>query len=158
MSRVRDQIRPFGSGQLECQDCLANLTQHDITRVQHCLQTALLLLAAPAAPNMLSRSSNITARAVHITIPRFFNARRPLVASVGRPCYAAATRTLHSATAKFTNLGPEGTPVTKDVSIVVGNPGASYVIIPQKSAMPYRLKAAYQIRRRLLPSAQTGFR
>ncbi|KAF1974044.1 hypothetical protein BU23DRAFT_579991 [Bimuria novae-zelandiae CBS 107.79] len=64
---------------------------------------------------------------------------RTLRAVVGRPCCVIAARALHNATAEFTELGPEGTLVTKDVSIRIGDPGEAYVCIPTE--VGYALQA-----------------
>ncbi|KAF2497352.1 hypothetical protein BU16DRAFT_559103 [Lophium mytilinum] len=50
--------------------------------------------------------------------------------AIERPCYAATTRACHTATAEFTDLGPDDTLVTKDISIGVSDPGEAYVLIP----------------------------
>ncbi|KAF2702873.1 hypothetical protein K504DRAFT_444680 [Pleomassaria siparia CBS 279.74] len=69
-----------------------------------------------------------------------FNAPGPFRVVIGRPCYAAAARAFHDATAKFTNLGPDGIIVTKEVPIQVGNPGEAYVCIPTE--VGYALQAS----------------
>ncbi|KAF1952282.1 hypothetical protein CC80DRAFT_363795, partial [Byssothecium circinans] len=85
---------------------------------------------------MLARFHTTTARAVHTAIARPFYAPRPFL---GRPCYVATTRACHTATAEFSNLGPDGTLVTKEVSIEVGDPGEAYVLIPTE--VGYALQA-----------------
>ncbi|KAL5434963.1 hypothetical protein PMIN06_011231 [Paraphaeosphaeria minitans] len=82
---------------------------------------------------MLARFRTTTTRAVT------FNASRPLHAVIGRPCCAAAARAFHNATAEFTKLCPEGTLVTKEVSIRVGDPGEAYVCTPTE--VGYALQA-----------------
>ncbi|OCL08852.1 hypothetical protein AOQ84DRAFT_388553 [Glonium stellatum] len=79
---------------------------------------------------MLARLCTATARAAHTA---------PFRAPIGPPCYAATTRACHVATGKFTNLEPDGTLVTKEVSIRVGNPGEAYVLIPTE--VGYALQA-----------------
>lgn len=69
---------------------------------------------------MLPKFRTVTARAAR---PRSFRA------AIGPPCHAA-TRACHVATGKFTNLQPDGTLVTKEVSIRVGDPGEAFVLIP----------------------------
>ncbi|KAF1849437.1 uncharacterized protein K460DRAFT_280532 [Cucurbitaria berberidis CBS 394.84] len=83
---------------------------------------------------MLAGFRTTTTRAVT------FNAPRPLRAIIGRPCYAAATRAFHNATAEFTQLGPEGKLVKKEISIRVGDPGDAYVCIP--TDVGYALQAS----------------
>lgn len=56
--------------------------------------------------------------------PRLFRA------AVGPFYYVATTRTCHIATGKFTNLESDGKLATKQVSIRVGDPGQTYVLIP----------------------------
>ncbi|KAF1958897.1 hypothetical protein CC80DRAFT_468705 [Byssothecium circinans] len=84
---------------------------------------------------MLARFHTRTARTVHTAIARPFYAPRPFL---GRPC-CVATRACHTATAEFTNLGPDGKLVTKEVSIQVGDPGEAYVLIPTE--VGYALQA-----------------
>jgi hypothetical protein len=79
---------------------------------------------------MLARCRTVNARVALIAIPRPLCALRPFRAVIGRPRYAAAARVFHTATAEFTNLGSEGTLVTKEVSIRIGDPGETYVCIP----------------------------
>lgn len=55
--------------------------------------------------------------------PRRFPNMRP-------PSFAAAARAHHAATGKFTKEGPDGTPVTEEVSMYIGDPGSAYVTIP----------------------------
>jgi hypothetical protein len=88
---------------------------------------------------MLAKFHTATARAVHTAIARPFYAPRPFSAAIGRPSYATTTRACHIATAEFTNLRPDGTPVKKDVSIRVGDPGEAYVLIPTE--VGYALQA-----------------
>lgn len=70
---------------------------------------------------MLSKFRTATARAAR---PRTFRT------AIGPPCHAATTRACHVATGEFTNLQPDGTVVTKEISIRVGDPGEAYVLIP----------------------------
>ncbi|KAF2785873.1 hypothetical protein K505DRAFT_330726 [Melanomma pulvis-pyrius CBS 109.77] len=70
---------------------------------------------------MLARLCTATARAAHTA---------PFRAPIGPRCHAATTRACHVATGEFTNLQPDGTVVTKEVSIRVGNPREAYVLIP----------------------------
>lgn len=79
---------------------------------------------------MFNRMRITTTRAVYIASLQSFNAPRPFHIGIRQPCSATIARAHHTATAKFTNLGPEGTPVTKEVSIQVGEPGDAYVLIP----------------------------
>ena len=81
---------------------------------------------------MLARFRPTTTRAAN------FNSSR-LRAVTGRPC-RAAVRTFHHATGEFTKLGPEGTLVTEEVSIQVGDPGEAYVCIPTE--VGYALQAS----------------
>ncbi|KAF1962574.1 hypothetical protein CC80DRAFT_400630 [Byssothecium circinans] len=88
---------------------------------------------------------NAQAVHIHIAIKRPFCAPRSFRAQfgIGRPCYAATARAFHNATAQFTNLGPEGAPVTKEISIRVGDPGEAYVCIPPE--VGYALRAASRL-------------
>ncbi|KAH8686623.1 hypothetical protein GQ44DRAFT_780937 [Phaeosphaeriaceae sp. PMI808] len=72
---------------------------------------------------MLAGFRTTTTRAVVFNAPRLF--RR---------------RAFHDATAEFTKLGPEGTFVTKEVSIRVGDPGDAYICIPPE--VGYALQAS----------------
>jgi len=72
---------------------------------------------------MLARFRTITARTAHFT-------SRPRALPHARTCYAAI--------GKFTNLGRVGIPVTKDVSIMIGDPGEAYVLVPTE--VGYALK------------------
>jgi hypothetical protein len=63
-----------------------------------------------------------------------FNAPKSLRAVIGRPCY------FHNATGEFTKLGPEGKPVTNEISIAVGDPGEAYICIPTE--VGYALQAS----------------
>lgn len=80
---------------------------------------------------MLARFHTATTRTVHTATARPFYAPRPFRAAIARAC--------HTATAEFTNLWPDGTLVTKEVSIQVGNPGEAYVLIPTE--IGYALQA-----------------
>jgi hypothetical protein len=82
---------------------------------------------------MLARFRTTTTRAVT------FDASRPLRAVLGRPCCVAAARAFHNAIAEFTRLGPNGTLVTNEVSIRVGDSGEAYVCIPTE--VGYALQA-----------------
>ncbi|PVI01539.1 hypothetical protein DM02DRAFT_627578 [Periconia macrospinosa] len=79
----------------------------------------------------------MAARAVHTAIRPSFS--RPLHA-IGPPYYAATSRAHHTATAKFTSLGPKGAPVTKEISIHACSPGGAYVMIPTE--VGFALRAA----------------
>ena len=74
------------------------------------------------------RLYTMAARGVNTVIPRSFS--RPFQAVIRRPHYAATWRAYHTAKAEFTNLGPQGTLVSKEVTIQVGDPGEAYVLIP----------------------------
>lgn len=70
----------------------------------------------------------MAARGVNTVITRSFS--RPFHAVIGRPHCAATSRAYHTAKAEFTSLGPEGTLVSREVTIQVGDPGEAYVLIP----------------------------
>ena len=53
---------------------------------------------------------------------------------------AAHARAIHEATAEFTKAGPDGTLVTEQVSLDIGNPGEAYVLIPPE--IGYALQAS----------------
>ncbi|KAF2789620.1 hypothetical protein K505DRAFT_352449 [Melanomma pulvis-pyrius CBS 109.77] len=79
---------------------------------------------------MLARLRTVTARAARTG---------PIRTAIGPHCHVATTRAYHTATAEFTNLGPDGTLVTKEVSIHVGDPGEAYILIPTE--VGYALQA-----------------
>ena len=82
---------------------------------------------------MLARSYIISRRYVP------FNAVKSFRTIIQQPCRIAARRTFH-ATGEFTYLGPEGTLVTKEISIRVGDPGEAYVCVPTE--VGYALQAS----------------
>jgi hypothetical protein len=89
---------------------------------------------------MLARLRTGTAQAADIAILQRFSGSRPSIAAIRPPCHAATTRSCHVTTGQFINLGPDGTLVTKDVSIRVGDPGEAYVLIPTE--VGYALQAS----------------
>jgi hypothetical protein len=72
--------------------------------------------------------------------------------------FVVDSRAFHIATAEFTNLGPDGTLVTKEVSIRVGDPGEAYVLIPTEVGYDLQAGRCLTNSSSALPSARTGLR
>ncbi|KAF2864669.1 hypothetical protein BDV95DRAFT_508914 [Massariosphaeria phaeospora] len=106
---------------------------------------------------MLARYRSVSAHIVPIACRRPSCAPRAFRAAIGRPCYAAAARAFHAATAEFTNLGPEGTFVTKEVSIRVGDPGEAYVVIPTEVGYALQAGSCLTTRSSALPNRPDRF-
>lgn len=69
-------------------------------------------------------------RRVYAAATRPFYAPRLSRIAVRRPGDVIITRAFHEGTGDFTTLAPDGTHSTKVISVYVGDPGESYVMIP----------------------------
>ncbi|KAF9730013.1 hypothetical protein PMIN01_11946 [Paraphaeosphaeria minitans] len=78
----------------------------------------------------MTPTSAVTARTIYTVFARPFHATRHSCIAVERFRHTAAARAIHVASAELTNVGPDGTLVTEEVSIRVGDPGEAYVLIP----------------------------
>ncbi|KAH6706340.1 hypothetical protein BKA61DRAFT_616283, partial [Leptodontidium sp. MPI-SDFR-AT-0119] len=64
------------------------------------------------------------------------------------------SRAHHSATARFTTTSPEGTPVTRDIEVWLGEPAQAYVMFDPEISKTFQTSG--RCSRRLLPNTRPG--